>query len=597
MGTHSTSLLRAGQGPNARGSVAEFAGPSSEVATLTDLDRPQPALTHGLSGVLAAADELIVAPDLDTLLRRAVELARERLGLERVALFLEDEDGDHLIGTYGTDLAGRTTDERSVRFRRGAHWHEALQLPRPDGTRWTMLPDQTRYDWREDHSVPIGRGWIAYTPIRSSDGPVGVLVNDSAGSGGPMLESAQELAAVFGSLLGNVIQRKRMEQALRESEEALRQSQKLEAVGRLAGGVAHDFNNMLAVINGYSELLLETEDLDGSIRAGLLEIRKAGQRAASLTRQLLAFSRKQVLAPRVLDLNDVVANIEKMLHRLIGEDVELVTRRGAGLGQVRADPGQVEQVLLNMAVNARDAMPHGGQLTIETVNVRLDRRYARRNPGVRPGAYVALFVTDTGLGMDEATRARLFEPFFTTKELGKGTGLGLATVYGIVQQSGGHVEVESAPGAGSTFRVYLPRVDRVADQDAEEDAPASVPTGTETILLVEDEQMVRGLLDNLLQLSGYTVLEASHGGEALLLCEQHDGPIHLLVTDVVMPGMSGRELADRLSRRRPTLKVLYMSGYTDDAVLRHGLEEEGAALLQKPFNTEHLAQKVREVLG
>ena len=382
----------------------------------------------------------------------------------------------------------------------------------------------------------------------------------------------------------------------RNLENQFRQAQRLEAVGRLAGGVAHDFNNVLTAITGYSELLLEDLGPEDPKRPDVLEIRAAAQRAAALTRQLLAFSRKQVLQTRVLDLNEVVRTLEKMLQRLIGEDVKLELALAPAVHAVRADPGQVEQVILNLAVNSRDAMPHGGRITIETANVELDEAYARDHAGAAPGAYVMLAVSDTGIGMDAETRSHIFEPFFTTKEQGKGTGLGLATVYGIVKQSGGYVWVYSEPGRGATFKIYLPRVDAPADARATAPAEPPVAGGRETVLLAEDDPSVRAIVSDVLAQKGYRVLRANDGQAALEMARAQSGRIHLLVTDIVMPGMTGRDLAEALSVERPGLRVLYMSGYTDDAVVRHGVLEEGVPYLQKPFSPRTLASKVREVL-
>jgi two-component system cell cycle sensor histidine kinase/response regulator CckA len=378
-------------------------------------------------------------------------------------------------------------------------------------------------------------------------------------------------------------------------EEQLLQSQKMEAVGRLAGGIAHDFNNLLTVIIGFTELLLyrHLDDLS-PLRGPLEEVQKAGKWAASLTHQLLAFSRKQVLQPKVLDLNAVVADTEKMLRRLIGEDIDLVTVLDPELGPVKVDPGQLEQVIMNLAVNARDAMPQGGKLTIETANVELDEAYARRHTSVQPGPYVMLAVSDTGIGMGKETQSHLFEPFFTTKE--KGIGLGLPTIYGIVKQSGGHIWVYSEPGLGTTFKVYLPRVEEAVEPPQPGTASAASLQGSETVLLVEDDGGVRMLVRDVLEISGYTVLEARHGEEALLICQQHSGPIHLMVTDVVMPGMSGRELAERLSPLYPEMKVLYISGYTEKGIVHHGVLDPATAFLQKPFTPNALAHKVRQVL-
>ncbi|HEX4602218.1 MAG TPA: response regulator [Gemmatimonadales bacterium] len=380
----------------------------------------------------------------------------------------------------------------------------------------------------------------------------------------------------------------------RRLEGQLLQAQKMEAVGRLAGGVAHDFNNLLTVILSYSDLLLEDLPAEAPDRDDVQEIRKAAIAASSLTRQLLAFSRQQVLEPRVLDVNAVVAGTEKLLTRLLGEDVHLTTTLAQDLGTVKVDPGQLEQIIMNLAVNARDAMPRGGRLTIETGNVEMDEVYVRGHPLAQPGRYVMLAVSDTGVGMDAVTQARIFEPFFTTKEVGKGTGLGLATVYGIVKQSGGSIWVYSEPGHGTSFKIYLPRVDGPA-----EPAPAALPQvvdGSETVLVVEDVAAVRVVAREMLERHGYTVLEAADGAMALGLAEKHYGEIQLLLTDVVMPDVSGRELADRLVALRPQLKVLFMSGYTDDAIVRHGVLQEGIAYLQKPFTRDSLARKVRKVL-
>jgi PAS domain S-box-containing protein len=382
----------------------------------------------------------------------------------------------------------------------------------------------------------------------------------------------------------------------RTLEDQLRQSQKMEAVGRLAGGVAHDFNNLLGVIIGYSELLLDRYPPSDSKLKHIQEIKKAADRAAGLTRQLLAFSRKQVLAPRRLDVNAVVANISGMLRRVIGEDVELITVPAPSLGNVKADQGQLEQVILNLALNARDAMPRGGKLTIETTNFDLDDAYARRHPSVKPGPYVMLAVSDTGHGMDAETQSHIFEPFFTTKESGKGTGLGLATIYGIIRQSEGHIWVYSEPGKGTTFKIYFPRVQEAAEPLRPGAFPIEIRRGTETVLMVEDEESLRHVTREFLQASGYQVLEARHAAEAIAIVEQHAQPIHLLVTDVVMPKMSGRDLAQRLLLLRPNLKVLYMSGYTDDAILHHGVLDQGVAFLAKPFTRASLARKIREVL-
>jgi PAS domain S-box-containing protein len=378
----------------------------------------------------------------------------------------------------------------------------------------------------------------------------------------------------------------------RELEQQFRQAQKMEAVGRLAGGIAHDFNNLLTAITGYAEIMLAKLPGSDPLRRDAEEIRKAGDRAASLTRQLLAFSRRQMLRPRVLDLNAVVAETESMLRRLIGEDIELVTDLARGLGHVRTDPGQMAQVLVNLAVNARDAMPDGGELRIETADADVGLGFARRHPPMQPGSYVRLSLIDTGVGMDAEILSHVFEPFFTTKEQGAGTGLGLSTVYGIVKQSGGFVWVSSEPGHGTRFDVYLPRVD--AELELDPAPPEASPLfGTETILLVEDEDVVRELVCEILESNGYTVLEARDGEAALDIFRGHEGPIDLLLTDVVMPRMGGRDLAERVTAQRPDVRVLFMSGYASSAV---GSLAPGAAFVQKPFSTAALAERVREVL-
>jgi two-component system, cell cycle sensor histidine kinase and response regulator CckA len=379
-------------------------------------------------------------------------------------------------------------------------------------------------------------------------------------------------------------------------EAQLLQAQKMEAVGRLAGGVAHDFNNLLGVITGYSELLLKDLGPEHPGLKCLAEIQKAADRAASLTRQLLAFSRQQVLQPRILDLDEVVANVEAMLRRLIGEDIHLVTKRTAGLGHVRADPGQIEQVLMNLVVNARDAMPKGGGLILETANIVLDEAYSSAHPEVRPGPFVLLSVTDTGEGMNAETRAHLFEPFFTTKAAGKGTGLGLATVFGIVQQSGGSVRVDSQLGLGTTCNIYFPRVEDALSRPSVGLPGAPPPGGTETVLLVEDADSLREMIREILESAGYDVLESSDPEEALFKVSTLDSPVRLILTDVVMPGMSGPELAKSIQTVRPDIKVLFMSGYTDEAVGLHGVLSAGTHFIQKPFPAEALLRKVREAI-
>ena len=412
----------------------------------------------------------------------------------------------------------------------------------------------------------------------------------------PMLDAAGKH---FGRVwyFRDITARKRADAEREKLEAQLRTSQKMEAIGSLAGGVAHDFNNLLSVILSHTEFAINGVREGDPLKDDFLEVKKAVERAAALTRQLLAFSRKQVLQPVPLSLNQIAAGVEKMLQRILGEDIDLVQVLAPDLGLTLADPGQIEQVLMNLVVNARDAMPEGGKLTIETSNVEIDEEYAARHVAAKPGPHVLLAVTDTGCGMDEQTKSRLFEPFFTTKEIGKGTGLGLSTVYGIVNQSGGNIWVYSELGQGTTFKIYLPR--ELSATTATAIKPPTIlkqSTGTETILVVEDEEALRKVTRRILDAAGYMVLTAANGDEALLTCAQYAGKIHLLLTDVVLPRMGGRMLAQELSKTRPTLEVLYMSGYTNNAIVHHGVLDAGTHFLAKPFTTADLARKVREVL-
>jgi signal transduction histidine kinase/ActR/RegA family two-component response regulator len=405
-----------------------------------------------------------------------------------------------------------------------------------------------------------------------------------------------DLAEAHQRLLRQIEERESAERALQESEEQLRHAQKMEALGTLAGGVAHDFNNLLSVIMSYVELLLNERSPEGHWRPDLEQIRHAAQRAALLTQQLLAFGRKQVLQPRVLDLNQVVAGMETMLGRLVREDIRLTTSPGLAIPRIKADHGQIEQVIVNLAVNARDAMPTGGTLVIRTGSVDLAQPRLGRHATVPPGRWVTLSVEDTGSGIDPDLLPHIFEPFFTTKEAGKGTGLGLAMVYGIVQQSGGVVLVETTPGQGTTFTVYLPAVPVTDGAMTPDGVPMAAPHGTETILLVEDEEPVRLLAQRILKDHGYDVMAAGSGAEALDRIREFPGRIHLMLTDVIMPAMSGRELADQVAVERPDTRVLFVSGYTDDALARHGVLRDGTHLLHKPFTPRTLAERVRRAL-
>ena len=412
---------------------------------------------------------------------------------------------------------------------------------------------------------------------------------------GEMARTTKQFFEQRDNLIREMEERRVTEEALRKSEEELRHSQKMEAVGRLAGGVAHDFNNLLTAIIGYAELIATRTSSNSLAKQNAELIRKAGEQAAALTRQLLAFSRKQILQPKVIDLNTLVVEMERLLRRVIGERFDLQSHPDADVGRVKADPSQIEQVVLNLGVNARDAMPRGGKLIIRTENVTLNYE-AARHLSVTPGDYVMLSVTDTGAGMDEETKSHIFEPFFTTKGPGKGTGLGLATVYGIVRQTGGGISVESEPGKGSTFRIYLPQVSAPIDFPRSPSAPVEKSDNFETVLVVEDEDIVRELVCEVLEDQGYNVICAANGLEALRVAAEFDGTIHLLVTDVIMPHMNGHELAEKLSSLRPEMKILYVSGYSDNDIGDHGILDPRFELLQKPFTPQTLARKIRDVI-
>ena len=551
-----------------------------------------------LESLVEISSELSRMQPLDSLLGRIAEACGRLVKTDWVGFRLVD--GDELV------VAGTLEGGTEMPVRRRLKIGESLAgqvaatgrplLLRDPASHPSMLPEHAQAMRR------LGYHGMLTVPARVGDRVVGVLSFLTRREEGFSTEDLA-IATAFASHAAVALENSRL---LHESRRAydelaqtqgqLEQAQKMDAIGRLAGGVAHDFNNLLTVILGRTDILLTQIKTEDPLRRGIALIQRTAGRAAELTKQLLAFSRKQVLEAVVLDLGVVTTDMKEMLARLIGEDIALVTNLAATLGHVKADRGQIEQVVMNLAINARDAMPQGGQLVVETANADLDDEYVRRNVGSRPGPHVMLAVSDSGVGIPRELQRHIFEPFFTTKEQGKGTGLGLATVYGIVKQSGGYIEVDSEPGRGTTFRIYLPRVDS-ASPAAERSPRAAAPTGgTETILLVEDEDGVRELARDILRSSGYTVLEGRNGAEGLLLGERHQGALDLLLTDVVMPRMSGRELAERMVSLRPELSVLYMSGYTDDAVIRHGVLGSDTAFLQKPFTPAALVQRVRETL-
>ena len=551
-----------------------------------------------LEALLSASRELSRIQPVASLLESIAEACGRLLGSESVGFRLMEGDELVVSGSWGDNdeimLTPRLKIGESLSGMVAAGG-EALAV--------TDLANDARIlPAHREASCRLGYRGMLVVPVKIGERVVGVLSIRTRREEGFSPEDLT-IATAFASQAAVALENSRLYQEtqraydeLSETQDQLTQARKMEAVGRLAGGIAHDFNNLLTVMTGRSQLLLRRLATADPVRAEIELIEQTADRAADLTRQLLAFSRKQILQPAVLNLNTAVATMSEMLRRVIGEDVLLVTALDPALGCAQADPSQIEQIVINLAVNARDAMPKGGRLTLETANVDLEGAYARAHVGVHPGPYVMLAVSDTGAGMSPDTRARIFEPFFTTKGPGKGTGLGLATVYGIVKQSGGHIWVYSELGQGTTFKIYLPRVDRAADP-AEPGGPlAHAAQGRETILLVEDEGAVRELARDILETSGYAVLEARHGDEALEICERHSGTIHLMLTDVVMPGMNGRELAEQLARLRPETKVLYTSGYTDNAVVLHGVLDGRAVFLQKPFTPDALSRKVREVL-
>jgi len=567
-----------------------FEGQDATLATAVDITERKRA-EELQAALYRIADQTSAATDLEAFYRAIHGIVAELMDARNFCIALYDEDSGLLSFPYFVDERNTLPAPRPLRKLMPEY---VLRSGEPQLMPAERVQELLRSGELEEISTP-SVDWLG-VPVKNGDKSFGILAVQSYTEKVRYGVRDKEILNFVAQHVATAIEHKRAENALRQSEKQLWLSQKMEAVGRLAGGVAHDFNNLLTVIKGYTELILGGLEPSDPLRAEMEEVQKAADRAAALTRQLLAFSRRQVLAPRVVNLNDLVEDMNKLLRRLLGEDIQLCTKLGSDLGSVTADPGQIEQVIMNLAVNARDAMPKGGKLTLETANADLDPAYSRQHAPLRPGAYVMLAITDTGSGIDPETLSRVFEPFFTTKEQGKGTGLGLSTVYGIIKQSGGYIWPYSELGIGTTFKIYLPRVDEMAARLPAPTEATSGLGGTETILLVEDEEGVRSLTSQLLQRHGYTVLEAEHGQDALLLCERYSGPIHLLLSDVVLAHMSGRDLAQRLSPLRPKMKVLYMSGYSDEAIVLHGVLDPGTAFLQKPFTTASLLRKLREVL-
>ncbi|MFH0907446.1 MAG: PAS domain S-box protein [bacterium] len=689
------------------GAVDFFIATMEDITELKKAEMQEQAMADLLRAVVAAADELIRCPDVDALYRRAVELARQKLGIERCGIYIEE--GCEIRGTYGTDLQGETTDERTYRAQRDARWAARLRPPKPGDPSWMIVREPLR-EWSGRRVNLMEDGWTAITPIHSSHSPIGAFYNDTAISRKPVNTTTQEVIAIYASLLGNIIDRKRAEDGLRRMGMAVQQAaesititdtqgtieyinpaftqitgyttdeaigrnarilksgkqdkefyerlwtaltrgevwtghftnrrkdgtlydayqtvsairdasgrivnyvsvsrdvtremdleaqfiqaQKMEGIGRLAGGIAHDFNNLLTAILGNSKIIREGAGKDSPIREEVDEIIRAGERAAKLTRQLLAFARKQLVHLRPIRINEIINEMGKFLSRTLGEHIEVRLQLSETLGNVNADPGLIEQLLINLAVNARDAMPKGGVLEVRTVTVDLDQPLHRTRGEFKPGRHVMLAVRDTGSGMTDDVAQHVFEPFFTTKEVGKGTGLGLATVYGIVEQCKGHIEFSTKVGAGTEFRIFLPQV--AEGEIAGADAPsAPMAREGETILLVEDEDPVRNLTVRILESLGYKVIAARHGREALEIYQHMGDKIDLVVTDVVMPQMGGPDLVANLRRFSSFHAALYTSGFTAGTLLDHGLMDQEWMLLLKPYTREELAVRVRETL-
>ena len=556
-------------------------------------DRLQLRWERQLYAARRICEALFQRTNIDDLIQNTLHTALDVIGASGGSVLLADFDTKQLVFSY--TIGEKADFLQGIAF----PWHQGIAGAVFTSGEPEVIPD-AKQDSRHYSGIDALTGYVTrdmiVLPLKRWEGqPIGVLeiLNKHEGR---LNEDDMDILVVVSALSAAAIEQTRAMKSLRESEEQLFQAQKMEAIGRLAGGIVHDFNNLVTVISCLSQLLLESLDPHHPQTEKVQQIKKAGERAADLTQKLLTLSRKQNFEQKIVNLNDVVPETQQMLLRLIGEDIALQTVREPDLGMVKADPSQIDQVLMNLAVNARDAMPTGGRLTIVTANVHLDPTYTARHVGLQPGPYVMLAMSDTGCGMDAKTLRHIFEPFFTTKEPGKGTGLGLSIVYGIVKQSGGHIAVESKPKQGTTFRVYFPRVEHAVESVVPKPAVAPPITGNETILLVEDDESLRHLISYLLQRWGYRVLEAGHGKEALQTLEQHAGSIHLLLTDVVLPGLSGYKLWEQVKALHPASGVLFMSGYADETIRQYGDVDRDFLHIKKPFPPAVLGQKVREAL-
>ncbi len=553
------------------------------------LSRPE----RQLAAARRISEALFQHTAIDKLIRNTLHTALDVIGASSGSVLLADFETKQLVFSY---LIGEKADLlQGIAF----PWDKGIAGAVFTSGKPEVISD-VKQDLRHFPGIDAMTGYVTrdmiVIPLKRWEGqPIGVLtiLNKHKGR---LDEDDMDVLVVIAALSAAAIEQTRATKSLRESEEQLFHAQKMEAIGRLAGGIVHDFNNLVTVISCFSQLLLESLDPQDPQAKQVEQIKIAGERAAELTQKLLTFSRKQILEPKILNLNTVVPETEQMLLRLIGEDITLQTVLAPDLGLVKADPAQIDQVLMNLAVNARDAMHTGGKLTITTANVHVDQTYATRHVRLQAGPYVMLAISDTGCGMDTETQRHMFDPFFTTKAEGKGTGLGLSIVYGIVKQSGGHIEVESEPQQGTTFRLYFPKVEDTVESVVPQPVVAQSPVGNETILLVEDEEPLRRLISYLLQRWGYRVLEAQHSEDALQALKQHAGPIHLLLTDVVLPGISGCKLWERVKALQPTIRVLFMSGHADETITQYGVVGRDRPFIKKPFTPAVLGQKVRGVL-